>query len=581
MFGIERYTGRLLLKESLIYEPGESYKIIIEASDSAKQPRISQTQVTVYVNDTHNNPPQVTVDPLSNSPDAEISENAKLGAPVAHITVFDPDTGFNGRVNCSVNDKAFAIQKFGQTNNYKVEYKVIVNQPLDREALGLYRVMVRCEDEGHPKLNASESFNVRLTDENDNVPTFSKPVYQVEKSENNGIGDSILKVSASDRDADDNAKIRYGLQTSGHNFRIDLETGLIKAYFEMDRETQDEYRLTVIAVDQGVDPKTGSAEIVIQVTDLNDNVPVFVNDNLDFNVPENFGRNVTVGVLLVSDSDSGENNRVSFSIEPQSKPGLPFEVFSNGSIIATSSLDRENRSMYVFEVMVKDHGVPSLSTRANVTVRVLDMNDNAPVFTFPTARNNTATVSYQTQPNQVIAQLKTTDSDEGLNSKVTYFTPSKNLSQLFQLNTLSGRIILTRALTTIDVGSYTMLVYAQDKGTPPQISEQILTITVTNVPLGGAQITPVEEEHKFYLIAIAITCVTGVIAVVIILTICLIKRADRLKLKYQPSHNECEVNQGFEPRKKVSFSVDEPDSARVVTHVTSNQLYSALADQVC
>lgn len=181
------------------------------------------------------------------------------------------------------------------------------------------------------------------------------------------------------------------------------------------------------------------------------------------------------------------------------------------------------------------------------------MNDNAPVFIFPTAHNNTVTISYQTQPNQVIAQLKTTDADEGLNSKVTYLTPNKNLSQLFQLNTLSGRLILTRTLATVDIGSYTMLVYAQDKGTPPKISEAFLTITVTNLPLDGAQISPVEEEHKFYLIAIAITCVTGVIAVVIILTICLIKRADRMKLKYQQSHNECEVNQGSNPGKKSAF----------------------------
>lgn len=580
LFGIERYTGRLLLKESLIYEPGESYKIIIEASDSAKQPRISQTQVTVNVNDTHNNPPQITVDPLSNSADAEISENAKPGAPVAHITVFDPDTGYNGRVNCSVDDMAFTVQKFGQTSNYKVEYKVVVVQPLDREGLAVYRVTVRCEDEGHPKLNASATFNVRLSDENDNKPIFNQQVYQVQKAENNEIGDEILQVSASDKDFGVNSKIQYSLRSSDQNFQINPETGLIKAYFRMDRETLDEFRLTVYAVDQGADPKTGSAEVIVQVADLNDNAPIFVNDNLDFNVPENFGRNVTVGVLLVHDRDSGENNRVSFSIDPRSKPSLPFEVFSNGSIIAMNSLDRENRSTYMFEVVAKDHGVPPQTTRANVTIQVLDMNDNAPVFIFPTTHNNTVTISYQTQPNQVIAQLKTTDADDGLNSKVTYLTPNKNLSQLFQLNTLSGRLILTRALATVDIGSYTMLVYAQDKGTPPKISEAFLTITVTNLPLDGAQISPVEEEHKFYLIAIAITCVTGVIAVVIILTICLIKRADRMKLKYQQSHNECEVNQGFEPRKKVSFSVDIPDSARVVTHVTSNQLYSALSDQV-
>lgn len=57
-----------------------------------------------------------------------------------------------------------------------------------------------------------------------------------------------------------------------------------------------------------MDFKIGLVEVIVQVVDLNDNVLDFVNDNLDFNVFENFGCNVMVGVLLVYDSDSGENN---------------------------------------------------------------------------------------------------------------------------------------------------------------------------------------------------------------------------------------------------------------------------------
>lgn len=76
----------------------------------------------------------------------------------------------------------------------------------------------------------------------------------------------------------------------------------------MDREKLDEFRLMVYVVDKGMDFKIGLVEVIVQVVDLNDNVLEFVNDNLDFNVFENFGCNVMVGVLLVYDSDSGENN---------------------------------------------------------------------------------------------------------------------------------------------------------------------------------------------------------------------------------------------------------------------------------
>lgn len=88
--------GCLFLKEFLIYELGESYKIIIEVSDSVIQFRIFQIQVMVNVNDIYNNLFQIIVDFLFNSVDVEILENVKLGVFVVYIMVFDFDMGYNG-----------------------------------------------------------------------------------------------------------------------------------------------------------------------------------------------------------------------------------------------------------------------------------------------------------------------------------------------------------------------------------------------------------------------------------------------------------------------------------------------------
>lgn len=88
--------GCLFLKEFLIYELGERYKIIIEVSDSVKQFRIFQIQVMVNVNDIYNNLFQIIVDFLFNSVDVEILENVKLGVFVVYIMVFDFDMGYNG-----------------------------------------------------------------------------------------------------------------------------------------------------------------------------------------------------------------------------------------------------------------------------------------------------------------------------------------------------------------------------------------------------------------------------------------------------------------------------------------------------
>lgn len=81
LFQVVPTSGSLQVKESLIFEPGKQYRIIVEASDRAKQPLMSQTQVTVNVRDTHNNPPRIKVDLLSNTDKAQILESASPNAP--------------------------------------------------------------------------------------------------------------------------------------------------------------------------------------------------------------------------------------------------------------------------------------------------------------------------------------------------------------------------------------------------------------------------------------------------------------------------------------------------------------------
>lgn len=91
-----------------------------------------------------------------------------------------------------------------------------------------------------------------------------------------------------------------------------------------------------------------------------------------------------------------------------------------------------------------------------------------------------------------------------------------------------------KQLTTAEIGKYKLSIIAQDKGTPPRTSERTMTIVVTSQPI--PEEAAEADDHKYFLIAIAISCVTIVIAVVIILTICLIKRADRLRQKYHEQH---------------------------------------------
>lgn len=536
LFQIVPTSGALQVKESLIFEPGKQYRIIVEASDRAKQPLISQTQVTVNVRDTHNNPPRIKVDLLSNTDKAQVLESASLNAPIAHVTVDDPDTGYNGKINCSIRSENFQLQKFNV-----LEYKVVVSQALDREVQSEYTIVVKCQDEGTPPLNASSTLKVTILDENDNDPVFTKLGYVVQTQEDNNIGASLIRVSASDKDIGRNAQITYKLEPSGYNFTIDSKTGLISAQFRLDREETSLIKLEVLAVDGGSPSRTGTASVVIKITDINDNKPEFQNESFLFAIQENAPKYTSVGLLVATDKD--ENKKVTFSLLPQYNGGIPFEILPNGTIRTSEVLDRETIAKYQFSVVATDSGIPPQQSSVKITIDVLDMNDNDPIFVFPSDNNSTVIISYQTLPHTVIAHLDTRDIDEGLNATVTYVTRERNYSHLFQLNSLSGRLILMRQLTNAEVGKYKLSIIAQDKGTPPRTSERAMTIIVTTQPILDEVSAP--DDHKYFLIAIAISCVTLVIAVVIILTICLIKRADRLRQKYheqQKSEPYCGIS---------------------------------------
>lgn len=550
LFAIDQNSGDLKVAAPLTYEQKENYTIIVEASDKGQQARKSQVYVYLHIRDVNNNPPQININLLSNADFAAIPEDANLDTAVAHITVFDPDTGMNGIVECTSSSVKFKLQRFDV-----YEYKVVIQSPLDRESQAEHLVVVTCRDNGQPPLSATAQFTVKVLDANDNIPQFTEKLYRVSIQENNRKGVSLIKVSAYDFDAGKNAEVTYSMSpVAKYDFYIDSLSGQITVLSILDREDTQKLTFKVFAKDGGTPSLTGSADVVVTVTDDNDQFPQFVQNNPVFNVPENYGVHTSIGTVNATDNDEGDNGKVSFNLFSEDQ--VPFIVLPNGTIQTTASLDRENVSVYNFKIIATDHGnIPKINV-TNVTVIVMDVNDNAPVFKFPDSSNNSISVSYQTQPNTVIATATATDADDQNNGRVSYFFKEKTYSNMFQINNLSGRITIVRPLTVNEAGRYSITITAQDNGTPPMISEQVINIVVTTQELGYIASADVPEDgRQYFLIVIAISCVTVVIAVVIILTICLIKRADRIRKKYAESHkDDTDGDKDTDLKKKVSFS---------------------------
>lgn len=521
MFDIDPDNGHLTLAKSLMYEPDEVYRIIIDATDMAKQPLLTQTTVNVKVNDAKNNPPKININ-LFSPTTAKILESATKGIAIAHVAVVDDDTGMNGVVNCSIEITEFELQKLA-TN----EYKVILAKPLNREAYDRYYVELVCTDAGSPSLNSSSSFVVDVLDINDNAPQFSESIYSRSIRENNRFGEKVLQVSASDADIGNNSEVVYSLDQVGmYDFVINSETGEIFANFIIDRESTGEINFKVVATDMG-DPQLSSvANVNLIILDHNDHKPEFSKPLYKFTVRENLPGRTFIGQVEASDRDAGSNADLVYAIVTSSD-SLPISVAENGSIYSKQPLDREAIPHgFQFQVVVTDSGVPfSWNSTCYVSVFIGDLNDNAPNILFPNNVNYTISFLYDIPINSVIGRIRAVDIDYGQNSALSY---SFIGSDIFSIHADKGDIYVSRQLSPQDIDRYTLTVIVEDQGTPSRGQNQTLVITVTSHQ-GLAPLSEKSPSDTYMLIAVVISCVTVVLGGVIILIIFLIRRHDRNK----------------------------------------------------
>ncbi|XP_062613617.1 protocadherin gamma-B1-like [Saccostrea cucullata] len=539
IFNMNRASGEI----TLIGAPEYSltpYKIIVEAVDNGEPRKSSQAQVIVNINDTNNNVPVISINVLSEYDYAIINENANMGDIVAHVEVEDADTGINGHVSCHIEDSDyFKLQPMPGTQN---EFKVVVNGTLDREDIIEHIVTVYCEDGGTPALNSTKSFKVQIQDQNDNTPQFINKIYPCEIYENEPNGTVVVKVSATDNDQGHNAKVRYYINPNGQvDFRIaNPVDGIITTRHSFDREKTSHFNFTVIAVDGGNPVAlTATATILVRILDKNDITPEFDSDLFEFHVPEEIANLTTIGFVRAKDGDAGENGNVTFVMDSNSIGKVPLMLKSNGEIKSIRRLDREKNEEFNFTVIARDNGVPSRSSSATVIVRLTDINDNDPEFIFPNSVNYSVNLSYLAEVDSVVTTIIAVDPDKDVNAEIRFNIIEGNQLNLFKIDTYSGEIFLARKIHLHEIRIYDLLLTATDQGSVQQkTSRQLCSIHIKFVNTTAVAQKIAEDEPQNLIIAIVIAIVTLVLSIAIIITICVIRRADVKKHNYRAKSME-------------------------------------------
>ncbi|XP_036837985.1 protocadherin-17-like isoform X2 [Oncorhynchus mykiss] len=374
LFSIDSRTGVIKIQGEIDYEENPIIEIDVQAKDLGPNPIPGHCKVTVNVIDRNDNWPSIGFVSVRQG---AISEAAPPGTVIALVRVTDKDSGRNGKLQCRV----LGNVPFKLEENYDNFYTVVTDRPLDREQQDEYNVTIVAKDNGAPPLNSTKSFTVKILDENDNVPRFTKAVYLLQVPENNIPGEYLGSVLALDPDLGQNGTVFYSILNSNVSggdvntfVNVNAANGAIYAVRSFNYEQIKFFDFKVLAKDAGSPHLESNTTVRVSVLDVNDNIPVIVlplllNDTAEIHVPRNVGVGYVVTTVRAVDNDYGESGRLTYEISDGNEEHL-FEMDPVTGEVRTAHPFWEDVSpMVELIIRVMDHGKPTLTTAARLIVK--------------------------------------------------------------------------------------------------------------------------------------------------------------------------------------------------------------------
>lgn len=528
-FKIHSQTGLISTSKWLDAETMGYYSLTVVAMDQASSAvqKQSSAKVTIRILDSNDNAPDFgTVDE-----EVFIDENEPAGSYVTRVIANDIDSSENGFLSYSLanrNQMPFTVHPFdGVIRTTKI---------LDYESgKRTYYLRVRASDWGQPLKRESEtSIRVVVNDVNDNRPQFLGNDCAGWLASTTPVGSPIVTLKAVDLDAD--SKVTYRLidqeehscwsmnKNSGIlSLNCDLRTYVLRsarsktivinATASDGRYISDPSSITLTVVDSqynenpnlfnGNQVKCKNTNVALEHMNAeisahqnnavsipyddvlsssaygyNAHSPNFLPNTISwFDVLENIGPGSEIFTINANDEDYGYDGKLVYSISAGDVDSV-FEINSMTGVVSIAApLDREKTPLYILNITAYDLGTMHRSTSTNVTIKVLDVNDNAPQF---------ARISYHlhlpenTKNGTSVAQILAVDADEGDNARVSYELIT-NVKE-FSLDPISGILSITQVLDREKVNEYDLRIRAWDHGeTEQRYSITRVLVTVLDI----------------------------------------------------------------------------------------------------
>ncbi|GFO23560.1 cadherin-23, partial [Plakobranchus ocellatus] len=493
-FRINFGTGAIQVETGaeLDREAKSEYTLTLSAIDRGTPPRTGYSTLKITLDDINDESPEFQ--PPTRS--VTVNENTQVNSPVLLFSAVDSDL------------EPSLVYSFGEVMAYHFEHpdvdldvdatgikdyfglnastgQVFIKSELDREIADRVILQIVAEDTnaGVGQQTATGTLSVTIQDYNDNPPRFlPSSQYTVNVSEADSVQSIVLQVSATDADFDQTIEFSIGSATvDAFTIRND---GTILLKSKLNREAYEQVTFEVVARDNGSPPLTSTATVRVNVLDDNDNTPVFLPYETSFEVSEDVDVGYRVTKFSATDRDIGDFARITYTLAGPDNDDGSFVINSTtGELTVAKALDRESKASYRIEVVASDspdNPEESKSRRSqSITITLLDVDDNAPVFTqlIPTAP-----FTVESSPvDQTIATVLAVDDDDSStdNGRVIYsLTADTNAtlrdgSPLFKIGANTG-IIATASTLRGYAGYYYVTVMATNqarKHTPTRTIE--------------------------------------------------------------------------------------------------------------
>uniref|UniRef100_A0A3B1ITV3 FAT atypical cadherin 1a n=1 Tax=Astyanax mexicanus TaxID=7994 RepID=A0A3B1ITV3_ASTMX len=480
-FSIDPDTGELKTLLPLDREEQELHRMKMRAVDGGG--RYCEADVEITVEDTNDNPPQFTSDPYS----ITVFENTEIHTPVARLQATDLDTGSNAALVFSLLDSADGMFSVDEASGV-----LFLDSALDREIHSSYTLRARVSDRGSPRpLSSVCTVSVSVLDINHDPPVFQRREYTAALPEDVTVGTQVLQVQAVSRDAENGDHITYSIVNGNERgaFSVDPHTGGIFVIEPLDYESSHEFYLTVEATDGGTPALSDMATVNINVTDVNDNSPVFGQAVYAAVVSEDADLGKTILTVVADDADGPSNNQVRYSITDGNQ-GSPFTIDPlRGEVKVARHLDREKTSGYTLTVTASDGGTPVRSSSATINIDVSDVNDNPPLF----SQSNYSIIIQENRPvGTSILQLTVTDGDASHNGPpFTFNIVGGNEDDAFHI-TPQGALVTVAVLRRQTREHYVLQTRVSDSGRPSLSSTAFISVRLVEESVHAPAVLPLE-----------------------------------------------------------------------------------------